>query len=70
MLLGIIGGFAALVWQVFGLCSSPYEGYHQEEELLNQFYSTENKVKSKGIREEGLIYSAVNNEQANNNIGA
>jgi hypothetical protein len=70
MLLGIIGGFSALVWQVFGLCFSGYDAYHLEEELLNKFYSTENNVKSKGIREAntGLIYEVIN--EGDNSVGA
>jgi hypothetical protein len=39
--------------------------------LLNQFYSTENKVKSKGIREEtDLIYSIVDTPDGNIGFGA
>jgi hypothetical protein len=64
MILGIIGGFSALVWQIFGICFSGYDTYHLEEELLNKFYSTENNVKSKGIRDpnSSLIYTTINEE--------
>jgi len=45
-MLGIIGGFSALVWQVLGLCLGSYEAFKQEVTLLESFYSADHQIKA------------------------
>jgi len=43
-MLGIIGGFASLVWMTFGFLSSSYEDHKLNTSLLKMFYSTDKSV--------------------------
>ena len=41
MILGVIGGFAGLVWQFFGLITADYEEFKKNVSLLKSFYTVD-----------------------------
>ena len=41
IILGVIGGFAGLIWQFFGLVTSNYEEFKKNTSLLKSFYSVD-----------------------------
>ena len=41
MVLGIIGGFSALVWSIFGLSMADYQRFKMESSYIRKFFSIE-----------------------------
>jgi hypothetical protein len=41
MLIGVVGGFYALIWALFGYCMSDYEAFNKSQGLIADFYSSE-----------------------------
>lgn len=41
MLIGVVGGFYALLWALFGYCMTDYESFHKSTGLISDFYSSE-----------------------------
>ena len=44
MALGIIGGFSALVWSIFGLSMADYQRFKMESSYIRKFFSIEPKA--------------------------
>jgi len=49
LILGVVGGFAGLVWSTFSCCIGGYESFRQETEQLESFYSSGKRIKSHSI---------------------
>ena len=44
LMLGIIGGFASLIWSVMSLCLGGYEEFWMQTSLLENFYTAQKAV--------------------------
>jgi hypothetical protein len=49
MILGIIGGFAGLVWSLLNLCIGSCQTFRLETHLLKSFYSADSCIKENNI---------------------
>jgi hypothetical protein len=62
MVLGVIGGFAGLVWQFFGLITADYEEFKKNVSLLKSFYTVDDNILDKNYVGDKVIKSVIGSE--------
>jgi hypothetical protein len=70
MILGVIVGFAGLVWQFFGLITNDYEGFKKNVSLLKSFYTVDNNVLDHNYKSQKMNKSTIGSEGPNDNLGS
>jgi hypothetical protein len=62
MTLGVIGGFAGLVWQFFGLITGDYEEFKKNVSLLKSFYTVDDNILDSNYVGDKIIKSVIGSE--------